>query len=129
MPVILGIVALADVAVLLCWDAFPWLFPAKSHEILSAYALAMIAIAYLFYQVMHRPSRAEFLKAGLLALAFLFWAANQLWPSLPQASLFNDIAIALFVLDIFLFMVGWPASSHDESFGEAYADAPEQGRF
>jgi len=128
LPVILGVVALVDVAALLVWDAFPRLFPARSHEILAAYALAMIAIAYLFYQAVHRPSRAEFLKAILLALAFLFWAANQLWPSVPQATLFNDIAIALFVFDVFLVLVGWPASSHDESFAETYADAREQRR-
>ena len=34
----------------------------------------------------------------MLAVAFLFWAANQLWPDLPQATPFNDIAIVLFVL-------------------------------
>jgi hypothetical protein len=128
LPVILGVVALADVAALLCWDAFPGLFPARSHEILAAYALAMIAVAYLFYQAVHRPSRMEFLKAVLLALAFLFWGANQLWPGLPQATLFNDIAIALFVFDVFLVMVGWPGSSPDESFAETYAGAPDQGQ-
>jgi hypothetical protein len=35
--------------------------------------------------------------------------ANQLWPDLRQATLFNDIAIAPFVLDVFLVMIGWPA--------------------
>jgi len=128
LPVILGVVALADVAVLLVWDAFPRLFPARSHEILASYALAMIAVAYLFYQAVHRPSRMEFLKAVLLAFAFLFWAANQLWPALPQATLFNDIAIVLFVFDVFLVMMGWPGASPDESFAETYAEAPEQGQ-
>jgi hypothetical protein len=47
-----------------------------------------------------------------LAAAFLFWAANQFWPSLPQASLFNDIAIGLFVLDVFFVIAGWPAGSN-----------------
>ena len=61
----------------------------------------------------------EMVKAVMLALAFLFWAANQLWPDLPQATLFNDIAIALFVLDVFLVIVGWPATSPDESFAES----------
>ncbi|MBV9272781.1 MAG: hypothetical protein JO333_02715 [Verrucomicrobia bacterium] len=42
----------------------------------------------------------------MLSVAFLFWAANQPWPDLSQATLFNDIAIALFVLDVFLVMVG-----------------------
>jgi hypothetical protein len=127
LSVVLGVVTLVDVAALLVWDAFPRMFPARSHEILAAYALAMIAVAYLVYQAAHRPSRMEFLKAVLLAFAFLFWAANQLWPGLPQATLFNDIAIALFVFDVFLVMVGWPASSPDESFAETYADAPDQG--
>jgi len=70
----------------------------------------------------------EFAKAIMLAAAFLFWAANQLWPALPQATLFNDIAIALFVLDVFLVMVGWPAASPDESFAESYAEAPNERR-
>ena len=34
------------------------------------------------------------LKAVLLAIAFLFWAANQLWPNSPQATIYNDIAIS-----------------------------------
>jgi hypothetical protein len=126
LPVILGAVTLADVAVLLVWDSFPRLFPAGSHEVLAAVALALIAVAYLVYQAVHRPSRMEFLKAVLLALAFLFWAANQLWPALPQATLFNDIAVALFVFDVFLVMVGWPGASPDESFAETYAEAPKQ---
>ena len=71
----------------------------------------MIALAYLAYQAAHRPAPLEMVKAVLLAIAFLFWAANQLWPDIPQAMLFNDIAIALFVLDVFLVMIGWPGSS------------------
>jgi hypothetical protein len=82
----------------------------------------MIAVAYLVYNTAHRPSALEFVKATMLAVAFLFWAANQYWPDLPQATLFNDIAIALFVLDVFLVMIGWPPSSPDESFGETYAE-------
>lgn len=118
IPVILGLVTLADVAILLVWDARPRLFPARSHEFLGAFSLAMIAFAYLFYQVARRPAPAEFAKAIMLAAAFLFWAANQLWPNLPQATLFNDIAIALFVLDVFLVIVGWPRTSPDSSFAE-----------
>jgi hypothetical protein len=78
----------------------------------------MIAIAYLLYQSAHRPSAKEFAKALMLAVAFLFWAANQLCPDLPEATLFNDVAIALFVLDVFLVMIGWPTTSPDESFAE-----------
>ena len=126
LPVILGVVTLAGVGVLFVWDAYPRLFPARSHDFLAAFSLAMIAFAYLVYQIAHRPARTEFAKAAMLAVAFLFWAANQLWPNLPQATLFNDIAIALFVLDVFLVMVGWPATSPDESFAETYAELPPE---
>jgi hypothetical protein len=70
LPVILGVVALASVAVLLAWDAFPRLFPARAHDILASFPLAMIA---------------------------------------------------LFVLDVFLVIAGWPATSPDESFAETCA--------
>ena len=115
LPVIPGVISLAGVAILFVWDALPHLFPAKAHNVLGAFPLAMIAIAYLVYQSVLRTARLEVLKAVLLAIAFLFWAANQMWPDLPQATLFNDIAIGLFVFDVFLVMIGWPATSPDES--------------
>lgn len=127
LAVILGVVTLADVAVLLAWDVFPGRFPVGSHDFLASFSLATIAVAYLIYQAAHRPPWKEVLKAVLLAVAFLFWAANQLWPNLPQATLFNDIAIALFVLDVFLVIVGWPASSPDESFGETFEEGGKGG--
>ena len=126
LPVVLGIVTLTSVGMLLVWDVFPGLFPANAHDILAAFPLAAIAFAYLLYQSAHRPALMEFVKAIMLAAAFLFWAANQLWPNLHQAILFNDIAIALFVLDVFLVMIGWPSSSPDESFAETYAEASNQ---
>ena len=78
----------------------------------------MIAIAYLVYQSAHRPPFRELLKATFLATAFGFWAANQLWPDSGHAILWNDVAIGLFVLDVFLVIIGWPATSPDESFAE-----------
>jgi hypothetical protein len=127
LPVLLGLAALASVGVLLAWDLSPQLFLPRAHDFLGAFPLAMIAIAYLAYQAAHRPARKELFKAILLAIAFLFWSANQLWPNRPQATLFNDIAIALFVLDVFLVMIGWPATSPDESFAETYtASDPEK---
>jgi len=125
LPVILGVVTLASVGVLLAWDVAPRLFSARAHDFLGAFPLAMIAVAYLVYQSAHRPARLEVVKAILLAIAFLVWAANQYWPDLPQATLFNDIAIALFVLDVFLVIVGWPKTSPDESFAETYEASPE----
>ena len=122
LPVGLGVVALASVAAMLVWDVWPGLFPAGAHEVLGTFPLAMIAVAYLVYQIVHRPAWTEALKAALLAFAFLLWAANQLRPEWRAATLLNDGAIGLFVLDVFLVIVGWPAGSPDESFGETCSD-------
>jgi hypothetical protein len=127
VPALLGALTLAGVLALFAWDAFPSRFPAGSHDVLAAFTLTAIAVAYLIYQIAHRPPPRELAKAAMLAAAFLFWAANQLWPALPEATLFNDIAIALFVLDVFLVIVGWPPSSPDESFAETWGEPPEKG--
>ena len=105
LPVILCVFTLASVGVLLLWDVLPGLFPAGAHEFLAAFPLAMIAC--VVYEAVRRPARSELVKAILLACAFLFWAANQLWPASHQATLFNDIAIALFVFDVFLATYPW----------------------
>lgn len=110
LPVILCIVTLVSVGVLLLWDILPGLFPAKAHDLLAAIPLAMIACVCLAYEAVRRPARSELIKAILLACAFLFWAANQFWPASRQATLFNDIAIALFVFDVFLAMIGRPTA-------------------
>jgi len=127
IPTILGAISLAAVAALLAWDAFPALFPSRAHDLLGALPLALIAFSYLAYQAARRPQPVEALKAIMLAAAFLFWAANQLWPELPQATLFNDIAIALFVLDVFLLIIGWPATAPDGNFADIFQGRLEPG--
>jgi len=121
VPVLLGVVTMACVALLLASDLFPNLLPARTHGFVEATPLALIALVYLLYQSVHRPPVREWLKAILLAAAFLFWSANQFWPNPHQATIFNDLAIALFVLDVFLVIIGWPAASPDESFAETYS--------
>ncbi len=125
-PLALGLITLAAVALLFVQDAAPGVFPARSHEVLAAFPLAGIALAYLAHQFARRRAPVELAKAILLAAAFLFWAANQFWPRLPQAALFNDIAIGLFVLDVFLVIAGWPPGSKAGSFAES--DASDTGR-
>jgi hypothetical protein len=111
LPVILCVVTLVTVAVLLLWDARPRLFPAGAHDLLAAFPLALIACACLAYEAVRQPSRSELVKAILLACAFLFWSANQFWPGFRLATLFNDIAIALFVFDVFLAIISRPAET------------------
>jgi hypothetical protein len=120
LPVALGTITLISALALLLWDARPSLFPPRAHEILGSAPLVLIALAYLIYQSVRRPGAAELVKATLLAIAFLLWAANQFWAESAAATWCNDLAIGLFVLDVFLVMLGWPASSPDESVAETY---------
>jgi hypothetical protein len=118
IPVVLSLITLASVLVLSVWDALPGIFPTRAHTVLGALPLALIALAYLAYQTIRRPSVQELIKAILLSIAFLLWAANQFWPDKPYATLLNDMAIWLFVLDVVLVIMGWPAGSPDESFAD-----------
>jgi hypothetical protein len=129
LPVLLGATTLACVVALLIWDAKPKLFPPRAHDWLGAIPLVLIAFAYLAYQSIRHPGPAELFKAILLATAFLFWGANQFWPDAEAATLFNDIAIGLFVLDVFLVIIGWPASSPDESLADTYVEPQIRTRF
>ena len=120
MPLRFGQLALVSVLLLIAWDAYPRAFPARAHDLLGAVPLALIAVTYLLYQAVRRPRPAELLKAMLLAAAFLLWAANQFRPQASAATLCNDLAIALFVLDVFLVVAGWPGTRPRESFRETY---------
>ena len=74
----------------LVWDAVPRVFRAGVMTFSAAYSLVMIAVAYLVYQIVHRPAGWELAKAAMLAIAFLFWLRNQLWVRLatrPQRPL------------------------------------------
>ena len=113
----LGWVALASVVLLFAWDLFPSAFPAHAHDLFGALPLALIAFTYLAYQSSRRPRAGELFRSVLLTAAFLLWAANQFWPNRPPATLLNDLAIGLFVLDVFLVVIGWPATSPAEDRG------------
>jgi hypothetical protein len=129
VPLVLGVATLAGVMLLFGDDAAPQWFGAgaRTHDFLAAFSLAMIALAYLAFQAAQKPAAREMAKAILLAAAFLFWAANQFWPNLPQARLFDDIAIGLFVLDVFLVIAGWPPESKDRFFAESSANRCGRG--
>jgi hypothetical protein len=108
----LGVVLMVAVGALLARDAFPAAFPPHAQRLLAALPLTLVAVSYLAYQGLRQPGPRELLKAVLLAAAFIFWAVNQLMPQSRLATLFNDIAIVLFALDVFLVIVGWPRAKH-----------------
>jgi hypothetical protein len=127
VPLRLGQLTLVSVLLLIAWDAYPRAFPARAHDLLGALPLALIAVTYLLYQAVRRPRPAELLKAMVLAAAFLLWAANQFWPKASSAMLLNDLAIALFVFDIFLVVAGWPGTIGRESLAETYSGTIDSG--
>lgn len=108
VPTVLAVLTAVSLGPLLVWDVSPGLFPARAHDVLAAVPLTLVALAFLVYQGMRRVAPMEFAKAILSALAFVFWALNQLLPDHPHATLFNDIAVAAFVVDVVLVIVGWP---------------------
>jgi hypothetical protein len=110
LPRAVALLTILSLVPLLIWDAAPDEFQARAHAPLAAIPLASIAVACLAHALVRRLPLADVLKSCGLAAAFLFWAANQLWPEHPRATLFNDIAIALFVVDAFLAIVGFPLS-------------------
>lgn len=101
MSRLLAVISLAGIVGLLAWDIrAPQHFPANSHAVLGAFPLATIGLAWLTRQAVRSATRRDWLKAALLAAAFFFWAANQCLRNAHSATICNDIAIALFVLDL-----------------------------
>jgi hypothetical protein len=100
---VIGAVAIAGVAALLVADVLPGLISRHTHDILGAISLAAIGVAWLLFNG-QRVWSWEFGRALLLSVAFFFWALNQVWPDAGQAVLWNDFAIALFVIDVLLVM-------------------------
>ncbi|HEU0167601.1 MAG TPA: hypothetical protein VFS62_07475 [Chloroflexota bacterium] len=103
-----AVLSLASLVPLLVWDTRPGTFPGGAHLALGAAPLALIAVAYLIYQRYLRARAGQVLRAAILALAFLCWAANQALGDGPTATLMNDLAITLFVVDVALTMTNWP---------------------
>ena len=123
LPTGVGVLTLLTVAVLLIGDASPQLLSARAHDILAALPLVLVAIAYVLLQGVRGARPTDWAKALIVSLAFLFWAANQIWADRTTATLFNDVAIALFVLDVFLVLIGWPSGPRSDAAGESDAAA------
>src|SRR5580658_8835485 len=94
-----GVLTVVSVGALLACDAVPHLFPVDAHDFVAALPLVLVAATYLIYRVIRRGPPEEWAKTALLVLAFLFWAANLLCADRHLARLFNDMAIAAFVVD------------------------------
>jgi hypothetical protein len=102
-PAFLAATALVLLVPLLVWNLAPGVFPQRAHQTLAALPLALIALGSLLHQLTRRPGRRQLLQALLLSTGFCLWSANMV---LPEALLLNDIAIVLFVLDLFLGITG-----------------------
>jgi hypothetical protein len=111
----------------LYWDdALPKAFPAHAHDVLGAMPLALAALALLIYQAPRRLNALEIVKTAILVAAFLFWSANQLLSDSLHATFFNDLAIALFVLDVFLSILSRPPTLPNLAAREAMLPRAQQ---
>jgi hypothetical protein len=119
LATIVGGLALLSAMLLLTCDVSPSLFPSNVHDILAALPLVLVAFGYLLFRAATRAQPVVWAKALILALAFLFWAANQICVVRATATLFNDIAVGLFVLDVFLVIIGWPSDAIREPTRES----------
>ncbi len=106
VTVLLLALALASSIVLLGLDASAEFRESEARRIISALPLTAIALACLAFHATWTPKPLDLLKRILLSAAFLFWAANQLFPTTGWAPVANDVAIALFVLDLALILWG-----------------------
>jgi hypothetical protein len=96
--------ALVSSAALLALDVSGDFRESDARRVVSALPLIAIALACLAFHATWTPEPLDLLKRVLLSAAFLFWAANQLFPTAGWAPVANDIAIALFVLDLALIL-------------------------
>jgi hypothetical protein len=129
LPAILWVsvtITVATLVPLLAWDALPGAFPVRSHDAIAATPLASVAVVCVLQALVRHVPPSELAKTCALAAAFLFWAANQLWPDRPYATLFNDIAVALFVADV---VMPWSRWLRNEPRAAAHAgiDAVAKG--
>jgi hypothetical protein len=104
VTVFLLAVALASSVLLLALDASQGFREGNARRVVSALPLIAIALACLAFHATWTPEPLDLLKRVLLSAAFLFWAANQLFPTTGWAPIANDIAVALFVLDLALIL-------------------------
>lgn len=125
-PLALGSIAVLSLVPLLAWDAAPARFPSRSHDVLGAGPLFAIAVAYFAQQLVQRPPLLGWMRAAIVVAAFVAWAANQYLPDHGLATPWNDIAIALFVIDIFLSIakapgtgVAWPMAGAPSNADDA----------
>ncbi len=104
VTVFLLVLALASSGALLVLDASGGFREGDARRVVSALPLIAIAIACLAFHATWTPEPLDLLKRVLLSAAFLFWAATQLFPTAGWAPVANDLAIALFVLDLALIL-------------------------
>ncbi|HSY22057.1 MAG TPA: hypothetical protein VK841_08090 [Polyangiaceae bacterium] len=128
MPLAIGSIAMLSLIPLLAWDAAPARFPSGSHDVFGAGPLFAIAVAYFAQQLAQRPPLGGWVRAGIVVVAFVAWAANQYFPNDGLATLWNDIAIALFVIDIFLSIAKAPSSGVTWPAPEASSNANDAPR-
>jgi len=111
IPRYTAVVSALSLVPLLIWNATPATFPQHAHDLLASVPLAGVGLACLLQPFLRHAPRSDLVKALLAAAAFFAWAGNQRWPDHPQALVMNDVAVALFVVDVMLGIRAAPAGT------------------
>lgn len=78
-----------------------------AHAPISAAPLLMVGAAFMAVLPLTRPGWREFLKRGMVGVAFILWGIAQLMPPGTAATTLGDLVITLYVIDLALVIHDW----------------------
>jgi hypothetical protein len=87
--------------------------PSPTYEGTSSVSSRTAKRAFISPKVRPKPTETDFARSSPIRCKTSVAVRSQ-----------ADIAIALFVLDVFLVTIGWPATVPDESFAESFVEEP-----
>lgn len=105
----LTVLAVGLGVVLIVLDLIPGL-PGALHTVISGLPLLLIALAYLWHQLVIRSRLrgVDLVQGALLVVAFLLWSSYQFFPNVAHAVILNDGAILLFTTDVAFVVLAHP---------------------
>ena len=94
------VLALTGVVALLVTDIVHHLSFSPLHAHLDAWPLTAIGLSYIILQFAGNRNRADQVKGIFLGIAFLLWGGEQLVPPSQMATVMDEGAITIFVVDV-----------------------------
>jgi hypothetical protein len=106
LSAVLFVGALVSLALMLVPDIGDGFEPSLRHQRTGSFALIFVGASFICLQTNSGGGRSEVLKGLLLGLAFVLWGAEQFMRRGRGATVVDGLVIAIFVLDLGLFIWG-----------------------